>query len=89
MLLSGCLVLCQGAVSAEEMERRAAYLREQRDRIVAMKKAERDAKLAKHRGEQQQPDEKQQHDEEDGAGRLESHTRRSWAEGKPEPHTDA
>jgi len=38
----------QTAVSAEDMERRARYLKEQRDRIVAKKKAEREQKLQKY-----------------------------------------
>jgi hypothetical protein len=43
-------------VSAEEMERRSAYLKEQRDRIKASHKAQRDAKLAKYQDEKRRGD---------------------------------
>lgn len=46
----------KGGVSAEEMERRSAYLKEQRDRIKASHKAQRDAKLAKYQDEKRRGD---------------------------------
>jgi hypothetical protein len=38
------------------MERRSAYLKEQRDRIKASHKAQRDAKLAKYQDEKRRGD---------------------------------
>lgn len=57
MVSDSCVVLVwKGGVSAEEMERRAAYLKEQRDRIKASHKAQRDAKLAKYQDEKRRGD---------------------------------